>query len=97
MSEIPADIQLEAEACYLRSEQMDSYGIVKTIAEYLMAERERCALVADFYAQSSVHSDWSDDARGAAYYACSDVANAIRNPASPLPNPSADTGDDLPF
>lgn len=107
MGEIPEDIMAAAEDaldnmlcnCIEASGSAAAFrkDSITDIAKAIMAERERCALVADFYAQSSVHSDWSDDARGAAYYACGDVANAIRNPASPLPNPSADTGDDLPF
>jgi hypothetical protein len=39
MSEIPDDIKATAEACYLECEQMDSYGIIKTIGKYLAAER----------------------------------------------------------
>lgn len=72
-------------------------GQLLAVVSAILAERERSALVADFHGEMSVNSEWSDDARGAAYYVCADVANAIRNPNFPLPNPSADLGKDLPF
>lgn len=38
---IPEDVMQAAEACYAECEQMDSYGIVETIARAILAERER--------------------------------------------------------
>ena len=38
---IPEHIREEAEACYLHCEQMDSYGIIETIATALLAAEQR--------------------------------------------------------
>ena len=69
------------------------------IARAILAERERCAVVAEWYSQASVHAEWTDEARGAGYYACADVARDIRFP-KPVKEPSPqafDADDDLPF
>lgn len=50
---IPADVMEAAEACYLECEQMDSYGIIETIARAIMAERERLASMPDL-------TNWQD-------------------------------------
>jgi hypothetical protein len=95
--EIPEDIKLAADACYLESEQLDSYGIVKVIGRFILAERERCADVADYFARSAAYAEWSEDARGSAYYSCSDVATAIRSPTDIKPMQSVVDDDALPF
>lgn len=72
---------------------------VADVALAMLAERERCAVVADWYSQASVHAEWTDEARGAGYYACADVARDIRFP-KPVKEPSPqafDADDDLPF
>lgn len=66
------------------------------IAMTILAERERCAMVADDYSRGSLYADWPDDARSAGYYACGDVAEAIRNPKEPTQKSSIND-DDLPF
>jgi hypothetical protein len=66
------------------------------IAKAILAERERCAAIADHFSQSSLFSEWPDAARGAAYYACGDIAEAIRNPRPPVQSSPVDD-DSLPF
>lgn len=38
---IPEHIREEAKSCYLNCEQMDSYGIIETIATALLAAEQR--------------------------------------------------------
>lgn len=66
------------------------------IVQAFVEERERCAGIAEYFAQACVCADWPDDARGASYYACGDIASAIRNIKPKQPSlPIND--DDLPF
>jgi hypothetical protein len=73
--------------------------IATALHEAVKAERERCAAVADWYSQASVHAEWTDEARGAGYYACADVARDIRfpKPVNEQSKRAFDAGDDLPF
>lgn len=108
MSTIPEDIMKAAEEaldnllCNCAESCGGTAGVRKAsideIAKAINAERERCAEVAEYFAQACVCADWPDDARGASYYACGDVASAIRNPTDQkaTPAPSFDD-DDLPF
>lgn len=107
MTEIPTDILVAAEKaldnllCNCRESCGGTDGLraasIHDIGEAILAERERCAAVADYFSNAYVNADWTDAARGAAYYACADVATVIRNPIPiPEPSPRADD-DDLPF
>lgn len=101
---IPEDIRKKAEA--VTKMMPTAFGwrkitdeVAKAIHDAVVAERERCAGVADWYSQASVHVEWTDEARSAGYYACADVARDIRIP-QPInePSPQAiDADDDLPF
>ncbi|KNY13114.1 hypothetical protein AKG11_31075 [Shinella sp. SUS2] len=79
------------------NEPMWAQIIAKAIHDAVMAERERCAGLAEYFAQACVCADWPDDARGASYYACGDVASAIRNDTPPKQPSLPTSDDDLPF
>ncbi|MDX0449132.1 hypothetical protein GOC61_17350 [Sinorhizobium medicae] len=70
---------------------------IAEIAKAILAERERCASVADYFSQACVCSEWTEEARGAGYYACADVATSIRNPSPPKQPSPPTSDDDLPF
>ncbi|SFG56783.1 hypothetical protein [Ensifer sp. OV372] len=70
---------------------------IECVEKAILAERERCAQIADHFSQSSLFADWPDAARGAGYYACGDIASAIRNPSPPQQPASLTSDDDLPF
>lgn len=72
-------------------------GQLEAIAAAIIAERERCASIAEYFSQACVCSEWSDDARGAGYYACADVAAGIRNQSPPKQPSPPINDDDLPF
>lgn len=76
----------------IRSRQ-GKLAIAQAIHDAVMAERERCAEVAECAAQSclSVETD------GHGYYACEGVARDIRTPIHPSPKPEPSGCDDLPF
>jgi hypothetical protein len=99
-AEISPDIMQKAEEAYTASLHDSMAGkpdYLNHIAGAILAERERCANIAEHYSQMSVHADWPDDARGAAYYACADIARDIR--FIPIPKPAAESapGDDIPW
>jgi hypothetical protein len=88
---IPEDIM--ARAYDIRMDMCMSDDQQLTIAKALHAERERCAVIAGYYAQACLETE-SD---GSGYYACSALVDEIRNPNSPK-QPSRPTHDeDLPF
>lgn len=90
---IPDDISTSAKACYLECEQMDTDGIIETISKFILAERERCATVAEYAAQCCL----AGETDGSGYYACEGVARDIRTPVNPAPQPVPTDFDDLPF
>ncbi|EHK78045.1 hypothetical protein SM0020_10215 [Sinorhizobium meliloti CCNWSX0020] len=104
---IPVDIMKAAEEaldnllCNCRescgSHEAVRQASIKEIALALFAERERCAAVADYFSQACVCSEWTEEARGAGYYACADVATSIRNPSPPKQPSPPTSDDDLPF
>ena len=40
-NDLPEDVRAMAEACYIESEQLDSYGIIATIGKFIMASPDR--------------------------------------------------------
>jgi hypothetical protein len=67
--------------------------VVDAFAAALVAERDRCAAIAGYYAQACLETE-SD---GSGYYACSALMDEIRNPNS-TKQPSRPIHDeDLPF
>jgi len=98
---IPEDVmkavQSAWEQAWGKTGSTNAESIRDAIAIGIIAERERCASVADYFSQACVCSEWTEEARGGGYYACADVAASIRNP-SPPKQPSPPTSDgDLPF
>lgn len=96
MSDIPADVMKTAWDHFQKTFFSQDIDTTTCIALAILAERERCAKVADYYGEASVYSEGTDDARGAAYYTCGDVSREIRHP-KPAPEKAPDYGDDLPF
>ncbi|MDX0541654.1 hypothetical protein GOC59_18900 [Sinorhizobium medicae] len=95
---IPEDIMRSAESALNEAVteplKVDAYVV---IAKAILAERERCASVADYFSQACVCSEWTEEARGGGYYACADVASSIRNPSPPKQPSPPISDDDLPF
>lgn len=94
---IPEDIFQTACGIVMEAKSLKSMlkhkDVVDAIALALAAERERCALIAGYYAQACLETE-SD---GSGYYACSSLIDEIRNPASPKPPMPAIDDNDLPF
>ncbi len=68
------------------------------IAKAIMAERNRCAELAKYYALACINAGYSEEASGAGYYACSQLEDEIRTPANREANPAVEIdADDLPF
>jgi hypothetical protein len=91
---IPEDIMKAAEAVTKTMPQAFGWRkITIEVAKALLAERERCALIAGYYAQACLETE-SD---GSGYYACSALVDEIRNPKPPKPPMPAIDDDYLPF
>jgi hypothetical protein len=100
MTTIPEDVMQKAEEAYhlaLHDSMAGKADYLRHVAGAILAERERCANIAEHYSQMSVHADWPDDARGAAYYACADIATDIRQTPNPKPVATSAPGDDIPW
>lgn len=94
LSEYPADVRFLAhKVISAHSRQYMS----EIVCDAIIAERQRCAAVADWFSDTSMNSNWTEDACSAGYYACREVAEEIRNP-KPAPPPSQFIADgDVPF
>lgn len=72
----------------------DHFAAVQAACDAIIVERNRCAELADYYAQAGIVEDPS----GAAYYACGALAGEIRTPVIREAKPSVTIDDDeLPF
>jgi len=67
--------------------------LAEMFSKAILAERDRCALIAGYYAQACLETE-SD---GSGYYACSALVDEIRNPKPPKPPMPAIDDDYLPF
>lgn len=92
---IPEDILAAATAVEdeIMSTPLDNVDTQIIIAKAILAERERCASIAGYYAQACLETE-SD---GSGYYACSGLIDEIRNPKPPQPPVPAIDDNDLPF
>src|SRR5688572_15932024 len=80
--EWPMDIVQAAAACYTKCQKMDGLGITRAIADALMAERERCAKIADEESERNV---------GDGGAVAGSIANAIRGErVEVVANPNAE-------
>lgn len=76
----------------------DHFAVVQAICDAILVERARCAELADYYAQASLGAGYSEEASGAGYYTCTQLAGEIRTPANREANPAVEIdADDLPF
>ena len=70
-------------------------AIATAIHDAVMAERERCAEIAEDTGRS--YCSYSEHSDGAGYYACGEAAAAIRNDKPPKQPSLPSNDDDLPF
>lgn len=94
---IPEDIFQTACSIVMEAKSLKSMlkhkDVTDAIAAAITAERERCATVAEYAAQSCL----AGETDGSGYYACEGVARDIRTPINPAPQPVPADYDDLPF
>jgi len=99
---IPNEIIEAAEECVIHLPEIAGptrvilRGLIsKAIHEAVMAERERCAGIAEDTGRS--YCSYSEHSDGAGYYACGEAAAAIRNNSPPKQSSLPINDDDLPF
>jgi hypothetical protein len=96
-TQIPEDVmkavQSAWEKAWSKTGSTNAESIREAIAIAILAERERCASIAGYYAQACLETE-SD---GSGYYACNSLFDEIRNPTPPKPPMPAINDNDLPF